>query len=155
MLNLLIHKMSKTEKNGQHKFPTPMMMSSNILLCPTNSPKCKTIEYEQMAFLNLWHFWLKNYLMFDYQNKWFLSASQNQELSTSRWPAHLKHVKIADLWHCLCWLTVRKHCLLPLGEIQLFLWASQWQLDTGRLQDFPTGSHDSVPAVTDRCFFHF
>ncbi len=35
---------------------------------------------------------------------------------TSWWPAHLKHVKIADFWHRLCRLTAWKHCLVPRGQ---------------------------------------
>lgn len=67
---------------------------------------------------------------------WFWQIVLYQGWKTSSWPSHLKHVKIADLWHCVCWLTVRKHSLLPLGTTQLFLWAGLWQLDAGRLRGF-------------------
>lgn len=45
---------------------------------------------------------------------WQISLDRGWQ--TSRWPARLKCIKLADPFNCLCWLAVWKHCLSPRGQ---------------------------------------
>lgn len=71
---------------------------------------------------------------------------------TSLWPAGLTCMKITDLWHCLRWLTVPKHCLLPVGKNPAVLVSLLLTAGYRQVKGFPTSSHDSLQTVVGRCF---
>lgn len=67
----------------------------------------------------------------------FRQITRCQDWQISRCPAHVKR-----WYYTLSLLTDSPKTLScsPGTKIQLFSWTGQWQLDTGRLQGFPTGT---------------
>lgn len=85
---------------------------------------------------------------------YFWQISQYRSWQTSRWPVHLKHMKISDLWHCLWWLTVQKHCLVPRRDKNPAALVS-WSMTAARRQAARLSQWlASEPAVIGGCFFH-